>query len=134
MDNAKTLEPLITRQVEIIEKERDAAKKEKEIETLLSMIEKSNDFLKIDANLCETEAKYETELKIQEQKEKADRELQERQIKEERIGKFLDVGKGLVAISVFALFEILAHKRDMADVIERDAMHVKKNSFKLKLW
>lgn len=61
-------------------------------------------------------------------------DLKEVQIKNDEKRTWTEFGKGLMATSVFVLFEILAHKRDILDVIDRDPMHVKKNPLKLKLF
>lgn len=132
MDNAKKLEQLIDHQIELIEEEENDDERKEKIKLLLDMIGKSNDYLKIDAMLCETEAKYETELRTQTAKSDNEHEWHTKQVKNDRVRAILDFGKNLVCVAAFVTFEILAHKRDIADVIDRDQMHVRKNPFKLK--
>lgn len=57
--------------------------------------------------------------------------LKEKQIINDRIKAAVDVFKTALPVAAFVFFERLAHERDMADVIDRAATHVRKNPMKL---
>lgn len=118
------------------------------VKLVCQMVDRTVEVEKIRAQIYENQTKLDNEIEIQKMKaelEKAkvemdrrtqmeDAEIKRAQLKQDKIRTWVEFGKGLSAIGVFVLFEVLAHKRDMHDVIPTDPMHVKNNSMKLKLW
>lgn len=128
-EDMSRLMDLINAQIDAIEElPHNSEERNDAVKVLLQLMDREIECCKLDEKWDEAELKNSCEKKL-----KAE-EIQQRdkQLKLDKIRTALDFGKTIISVGAFVLFEVLANKRDLADVIDRDQMHVRKNPFKLK--
>ena len=128
-ENINALNGIIEQQIELVENTPAGEDRDKAIDSLCKLLNKTNeawrtysDEINNDVRLQNDRTKTETEA-----------ELRGQQNKNDRLRSILDISKTVLSVAAFVAFEVLAHQREVADIMPRSQEHVKNNPIKLKI-
>lgn len=128
-EDINALNGIIEGQIQIIENTPDGDDRNAAIDSLCKLLNKSNEAWRQYSDEVSTEIKLENERKRNE----AEIEVRTEQNKNDRLRSILDISKTVLSVAAFVTFEVLAHKREVADIMPRSQEHVKNNPIKLKV-
>lgn len=128
-EDLNALNDIIEQQIEIVKDTHDEKSRNEAIDSLCKLLNKTNEAWRQYSDEIQTEEKLENERKRNE----AEIEVRKEQNKNDRLRSILDISKTVLSVAAFVTFEVLAHKREMNDVMPRSQEHVKNNPVKLKI-
>ena len=128
-EDINALNGIIEGQIQIIENTPDGDDRNAAIDSLCKLLNKSNEAWRQYSDEVSTEIKLENERKRNE----AEIKVRTEQNKNDRLRSILDISKTVLSVAAFVTFEVLAHKREVADIMPRSQEHVKNNPIKLKI-
>lgn len=128
-ENIDALNGIIEQQIKLIENTPEGDDRNTAIDGLCKLLNKTNEAWKIYSEEISTEMKLDNEKKRNE----AEIKVRTEQNKNDRLRSILDISKTVLSVAAFVTFEVLAHKREVADIMPRSQEHVKNNPIKLKI-
>lgn len=128
-EDINALNGIIEQQIQLVENTPAGEDRDKAIDSLCKLLNKSNEAWRQYSDEVSTEIKLENERKRNE----AEIEVRTEQNKNDRLRSILDINKTVLSVAAFVTFEVLAHKREVADIMPRSQEHVKNNPIKLKI-
>lgn len=128
-EDINALNGIITQQIQLVENTPAGEDRDKAIDSLCKLLNKTNEAWRQYSDEVSTEIKLENDRKRNE----AEVEVRTEQNKNDRLRSILDISKTVLSVAAFVTFEVLAHKREVADIMPRSQEHVKNNPIKLKI-
>lgn len=128
-ENMNCLDGIIEQQIQLIENTPEGDDRNAAIDSLCKLLNKTNEAWKLYSEEISNETRAENDRvrTVMESETKAE------QNKNDRLRSILDISKTVLSVGAFVTFEVLAHKREMNDVMPRSQEHVKNNPIKLKI-
>lgn len=128
-ENMNCLDGIIEQQIELIENTPAGEERNEAIDSLCKLLNKTNEAWKIYAEQINNETRLENDRV----RTATEVEVRTEQNGNDRLRSILDISKTVLSVAAFVTFEVLAHKREVADIIPRSQEHVKNNPVKLKI-
>ena len=128
-EDINALNGIIEQQITLVENTPAGEDRDRAIDSLCKLLNKSNEAWRQYSDEVSTEIKLENDRNRNE----AEVEVRTEQNKNDRLRSVLDISKTVLSVAAFVTFEVLAHKREVADIMPRSQEHVKNNPIKLKI-
>lgn len=128
-EDINALNGIIEQQINLVENTPAGEDRDKAIDSLCKLLNKTNEAWRQYSDEILTDRKLENEKKRNE----AEIEVRTEQNKNDRLRSILDISKTVLSVAAFVTFEVMAHKREMNDIMPRSQEHVKNNPVRLKI-
>lgn len=128
-EDMNCLNGIIEQQIQLVENTPAGEDRDKAIDSLCKLLNKTNEAWRQYSDEVSTEMKLENDRKRNE----AEVEVRTTQNKNDRLRSILDISKTVLSVAAFVTFEVLAHTREVNDIMPRSQEHVKNNPVKLKI-